>query len=369
MYLSMPILSTVLESARWAPWRRTVAIAGTVIAGLGFVASSWSTQTWHLILLQGVVAALGCAMLYTPTTLWLDEWFRGGDRATAWGVQLASKNVVGTGTPFLISALLDNIGFRWTIRVWALIVVTTGALGIFLVPRMPPLPGSGSTTDRRAAPKIPWGFLKHRTFYIHAVANVVFSSGYGLPQTYLTMYARRVVHLSLVESVSMISIFNAPGIISCVMFGLLNDRTRLRSSTITMISALGSAVTVFLLWGSKSHTIPGLLIAFTLGYGFFASAYSTTWGGWIKDLEREAADCNEAINTGIVYGLLNGARGIGYVVGGLSGVELLDAGGLNTGKQWALGTRYGSLMLFTGLSAVVGGWGWVWRCCGKSRLR
>ena len=68
---------------------------------------------------------------------------------------------------------------------------------------------------------------------------------------------------------------------------------------------------MFLLWGLKSHQMPALLIAFSIGYGFFAGGYSATWGGWIKEFEREASEKNEAINTGMVYGLMNGARGVG----------------------------------------------------------
>ena len=61
---------------------------------------------------------------------------------------------------------------------------------------------------------MPWSFLKHRTFYIYAIANAAFSSGYGLPQTYLPAYASQLLRLSASESTAMIAMFNAPGIIS-----------------------------------------------------------------------------------------------------------------------------------------------------------
>lgn len=96
MYLSMPFLSTYLETDRWAPWQRAVAIAGTALAAGAFLISSWATEIWQLVVLQGVLAAFGCAMLYTPTTLWVNEWFRGGNRSTAYGVQFSVKNIVST---------------------------------------------------------------------------------------------------------------------------------------------------------------------------------------------------------------------------------------------------------------------------------
>lgn len=272
MYLSLPVLSTILDNGRCSRWRRPVAIAGILIESAAFLASSWSTAVWQLILLQGILAALGSAMLFSPTTLFVDEWFRDGNRATAWGVTLASKNIVGTACPFLFYALLQGLGlgFRWTLRIWAAIVLVTGLFGIFIIPR-------SNTEPSRRPRSIPWSFLKHRTFYIYAIACMIFSAGYGLPQTYLPQFASNEIQLSGIVSTSMIAIFNIPGIVSCVLFGVFSDRFSIAASTNTQISAMGSAFCVFLLWGLSSRHIPALLFIFSIGYGFFASAYSSTW--------------------------------------------------------------------------------------------
>lgn len=360
IYLSMPFLSTLLERSRWSAWRREVAIAGALVSATAFLISSWSEEVWHLVALQGLIAAFGNAMMYVPTTLWLDEWFRDGNRATAYGVQFSIKNIIGTAGPFIMQALLHRLGFRNTLRIWAGIVLAIGLGGVLITPSPPP-------STRRRLQMMPWGFLKHRTFYIYALANAAFSSGYGLPQTYLPTYASQLLSLSVAESTAMIAMFNAPGILSSTGFGLLSDKAHVSGTNNTLISALGSALCVFLLWAIKSNTAPGLLIAFAIGYGFFASGYSSTWGGWIKDLEREAADHNEAISSGMIYGFMNGARGIGYVAGGLSGVELLKLGAVTGDEGFALGTEYGALILFTGITSGLGGWGSIWKGCRCSR--
>ena len=364
MYLSMPVLATMLNSEPWIGRRRVVALAGTCITAAGFFASSYSTQVWHLILLQGVIAAFGAALLYSPTTLVLAERYRSGNRATAYAVQLSSKNAVGTVSPFIVYALLDKIGFRGTLRIWAGIVLTTGTLGVWLIPK--PM-----GVQARRPRKVPWDFLKHRTFWIYATANMVFSSGYGLPQTYLGTYASDELHVAGMWPVIVIAMFNVPGIISCIGFGLLNDKSSLSAASNTLISALGSALCVFIFWGFKSHQIVALLVTFSVGYGFFAGGFSSTWGGWIQELEREAAFHNEAVDPEILYGLMNGARGIGYVVGGLAGVQLLKAGALQQSQAFAYGTKYGALILFTGISAAFGGWAVIWKAsrCGISRRR
>ena len=104
-----------------------------------------------------------------------------------------------------------------------------------------------------------------------------------------------------------------------------------------------------------------LLVLFSITYGFFAGGYSSTWGGVINEMEQEAADRNEPIDPGMMYGLLNGARGIGYVGGGLASVPLLKAGGSSMMRGFGYGTAYGPLIIFTGLSTVFGGWGLLWK--------
>ncbi|USW50697.1 Putative major facilitator superfamily, MFS transporter superfamily [Septoria linicola] len=367
MYLLMPLLFTAFDRGPWSCYRRRVASIGVCLSSGAFLLSSWSTQLWHLLLTQGVMAALGNTLVYSPSTLYLDEWFGSGGRATAYGAILASKNVVGSGRPLLFSKMLETLGFAWTLRIWSLIVLVTGFLGLSLLPSRHSSSASSSfRLPARRRQSIPWTFFRHRTFYIYSLANTTFSSGYGLPQTYLSSYARETLHLSTLSSSLMITLFNAPGIISCLGFGFLSDRYphNFSAATNTSISAFGSAACTLLLWGLASNRIPAVLICFSLFYGFFAGGYSSTWGGWIKELEAEAERFGEEINTGMLYGLLNGARGVGYVVSGVAGVELLKSGGLgqeHQGERWGYGTRYGGLILFTGVSCVVGGWSIVWR--------
>lgn len=359
IYLSMPFLFTTLDRGPWTPWRREVAYTGIVLSSVAFLISSFSTQIWHLIITQGVLAALGSAMLYSPTTLCLDESFNSG-KAMAYGATLSSKNVVGAAGPLLASALLRRLGFRWTLRIWAAIVLVTGVSGMAIMPTVP-------SSARRNPRRTPWHFLGHKTFYIYSIANLIFSIGYAVPSTYLSSYARDVLGLSTFSSALMITLFNAPGIVSSLGFGILSDKFGLSASSNTLISAAGSSICAFLLWGIASNRITGVLIAFSVCFGFFAGGYSSTWAGSIRQMEKEAGDRNEAINTGMLYGLMNGARGIGYVASGVVSVELLNVGAVQQSERWAFGTRYGALILFTALSCTFGGWGVLWRLCGGVR--
>ncbi|KAL5115147.1 hypothetical protein ACEQ8H_006983 [Pleosporales sp. CAS-2024a] len=357
MYLSMPLLFA-LFTKRWVRYRQTAALCGALIACASFVLSSRSQHVWHLIATQGVLAALGCALMYSPLTLTLGESFntenRICNRAIAYGICLSTKNIVGSVCPFLFRGLLDGYGFRTALLIWAAIMLSTGVLSILLI-QTPP---SSLDVDTTRGRKIPWHFLKHQPFWIYSIATLLQSAGYGIPQTYLTEYARNVSALSPTFSTLLITIINVPGICSSTFFGFLSDNKhfQLSAPTVAAISAISSALGTFLFWGLAAQGSTALLVLYALTFGFFASGYSATWGGVMNDMEKDSARRNEAIDSGVLYGLLNGARGIGYVSGGLLSVPLIKAGSVSPIGALGYGTRYGPLIVFTGLSLAFGGW-------------
>jgi predicted MFS family arabinose efflux permease len=358
MYLSMPFLFA-LFTRRWAHRRQLAALCGTVIACVSFLLSSYSTTVWHLLATQGITSALGCALIYSPTTLSLGEWYSTSNRAVAYGIVLSCKNIVGTSCPFMLRALIDAYGYQTTLKAWTAIVGGTSLFAIFLIPTHP----SKASIHNTRARKIPWHFLRHRSIYFYSIAIIFQSSGYGIPQTYLSTYARNIALLSQTSGTLMLALFNAPGIIASSFFGWLSDNKRitLSAQVVSAIPPVCSALSTFLFWGLTTEGGIGLLIVFSMTFGFFSSGYSATWGGMLKQMERESAERNEAVDPGMLYGLLNGVRGIGYASGGLAGAGLLKAGTISASQRFGYGTSYGPLILFTGLSSLLGGWVVLWR--------
>lgn len=67
----------------------------------------------------------------------LSEWFD-RHRALAGGSIFAGAGIGGLGWPLMLDALLPRIGFRWTLRIFALMtMVLCGATLPFLRPRLP----------------------------------------------------------------------------------------------------------------------------------------------------------------------------------------------------------------------------------------
>lgn len=150
-----------------------------------------------------------------------------------------------------------------------------------------------------------------------------------------------------------VSLLNCASVIGTILIGSLTDH--LHITTVILISALGSAISAFVLWGLASSAV--LLYTFALAYGIFAGGYAATWTGCLGEIQRDSRDAE----AGVVLGMMAATRGVGAVVSGpLS--EVLFKPRLGDGSlAGAYGTPYGVVVLFTGVTAVLGGLGIVER--------
>jgi MFS family permease len=183
---------------------------------------------------------------------------------------------------------------------------------------------------------------------------VIESLGYFLPPIYLPTFARS---LGLSPSIGtlLVALINASAVFSTITMGFLIDR--LHVTTVIMLSTVGAAISVFLFWG-LSTALP-LLAVFSILYGFFAGGLVSCIAGVIKVVKLR----DESADVGTLIGLLSAGRGVGAVVSGpLS--ELLLKGGDWGGAGEAYGSGFGGLIVFTGVTATVGGISFIGRRLG-----
>ncbi len=357
MYLLMPFLSTTL--IRYPFLRRWSGPAGLVVTLASLIGSAYATTVAELIATQGVLYALGCGLLFSPTSLYLDEWFV-KRKGLAYGIMWSAKSIVGVITPFLSSALLDRFGLRTTLLAWAAAsAVLTMPLITVMKPRVP-LPSRASARP----PPVSFAFLRHPLFWMLQIGNILQSFGYLMPTTYLASYATSI-GLSHVAGPVLLAVFSLSSVPGSLVHGMLGDR--LAATTVILISSAGSAAAVLLLWGFSLHA--AALFAFVILYGFFAGGFSATWSGILQEMKRAGAgpagDPASQVDTGLVFGMLMGGRGLGFVLSGpVSGALLSSAAGGSVGAGGtdisAYSSQYGPMIICTGTTAVLGAWGWIW---------
>ena len=229
----------------------------------------------------------------------------------------------------------------------------TAPLLYFLRPRTP-------LSQLVAVRRIDLGFLRLSSFWMLQIGNVLQSLGYFLPSAYLSSYAVEEIGLSSIMGTLLTAILNATSVPGSIIIGTLNDHCPV--SNVILFSTIGSSLAVFLFWGFSSQM--GLITIFAITYGFFGGGFSSTWSGIVIELKAESP----ALDTGLVFGLLAGGRGIGNVISGpLSAVLFTNNDWLRNGKSWGYNTEYGPMIIFTGVTALLGSWGALMLMSAKRR--
>ncbi|KAK7984974.1 major facilitator superfamily domain-containing protein [Apiospora saccharicola] len=387
MYLTAPLTFGLCRIfARWARW---TPIVGLFIMSISLAASSFCDTVPQLIAFQGCLYAVGGGIAYAPCILYLDEWFV-RRKGLAYGIMWSGTGIAGVVLPLLFEALLRSLGFQTTLRLWAgVLFAITAPLAFFIKPRVPV---SRNMAANKARP-FNFKFLLLPSFLVYQSFNILEATGFFLPAIYLPTYARSVFASGSLPSATTVLLVNVASVVGCVTMGSLTDR--LHVVTCILVSTAGATLCVFLVWGLAS-SLAGLY-AFCLLYGLFAGSYTSAWPGIMRAVMEKAAasdvahsgsststdaaapspdnsnDCGGNISekkkygpvdTGMVFAWLAAGRGIGNVISGPLSEGLLD------GTPWlgqaagGYGSGYGGLIVFTGVTATLGGGSYIWKRAG-----
>ncbi|RCI12816.1 hypothetical protein L249_0540 [Ophiocordyceps polyrhachis-furcata BCC 54312] len=351
MYLVMPVLFVLLH--RCPHWRPRCGPLGMAMTTVTIAGSAFASTVGGLIVMQGVLYALGCALLFSPISIYMDEWFV-ELKSAAYGVMWAAKSAVGVAMPFVFSVMLQSFGLRITLLSWAAAsAFLTLPVLILMKPRLP-LPSTP------AARPVSWRFSRSPIFWMTQLGVMSQAVGYRMPATYLASYAAEL-HLPDVAGPLLLAFFSLSSVPGSVLIGILGDRVS--ASKAVLVSSLGSALPAFLSWGLGLDLANQ--IVFALVYGFFAGGYSSTWSGMVAQVQ----EADDSADSSIVHGMLLGGRGLGFVLSGPVSGALLSIKGKLTDEPLGYGTIYGPMILFTGITGILGAWGPFWVIAQAMRAR
>lgn len=339
----MPVIFLALT--RYPYLRMHCGSAGLAFTFGSLTASAFVDSIGALIATQGVLYAIGCSLLFSPISIFMNEWFV-ERKGFAHGVMWAGKATVGVVAPFVFDAMLRRVGYKATLLGWAgTSVVLMLPTMFFLKPRIP-VPRTA-----RGRP-VSFSFTRRTAFWMMLWGVVIQGVGYLMPTTYLASYAINVGHSSITAPIllALVQLMSAPG---GVLIGLLGDRFGASMAIIT--ASFGGTLPVFLLWGLSFHLAN--LVVFVLLYGFFAGSFSSTWSCVMNELTRN----DNGSESSVIFGFLLGARGLGFVLAGPVSGALLSLHESLSEEALGYATKYGPMIIFTGVTAVLGAWGPMWK--------
>ncbi|KAM3418194.1 hypothetical protein BST61_g6397 [Cercospora zeina] len=322
MYLTMPIFLAAFQ--RWPRARQYSLRASLPIVAAALTGASFAQTVWQLVLTQGVVYAFAGNALVMPTINYINEWFV-RRKGLAIGVSIAGDGVGGVVMPLLLQALLSTVGFRWTLRIIALIILSTT-------------------------------FLRHRLFWVLQLFNSIQALGYFLPMNYLPTIAEEFGMNRTLGSFTIVLI-NLGAVIGCILVGALVDRFNTMTVMLAVSTLAGISVLIVL---GFTIAVPPLFV-FSVMYGLTASAYSSHWGGLIREVQKK----HDGTDANLIFGLLAAGRGVGSIISGpLSESLLMGSRGWDDGAVSAYSSEYGTIIIFSGCTALLGGGSWFMRKAG-----
>ncbi|KAF8893516.1 major facilitator superfamily domain-containing protein [Infundibulicybe gibba] len=326
MYLSSVVVLPVIS--RYPKQKKNAMTVGIILCVTGLVGAAFSTKPWQLVLTQGVTYSVGGTLLYFPAVTHLFEWFS------------TRKGLV------ILSAAMR-------------IFTNAIAFALLILPTFPyiksPLPPA-----QIVAPKpINTQFLRHATFWVFFIANIIQGLATSLPNLYLPSNVR---HRSQTPCQLWITGMHQPGASApgLIFVGWLSDRFDLRLSI--ALTAIGSSLSVFLLWGFATK-LP-LLAIFAFVYGLLAPSWSALWPRFISTV---AGDDPHVSST--LLSVFLGGRGIGNVLAAPISSGLLHPWFLTGRSSTAYGVKgYGPLITFTGVILLISTFAVVYRSFEKASL-
>ncbi|KAF9877299.1 major facilitator superfamily transporter [Colletotrichum karsti] len=358
MYLSgflvIGLLRLYPRESRFAP------IVGLFIMCLALALSSFSQTVTHLIVTQGIFYAVGGSIAYLPCILYMDQWFV-RRKGFAYGVMWSGTGLGGVVIPLLLEYLLGTMGFRTTLRIWSgLLFALTAPLAFFIKPRIPPAAHGAPVPPTHARPFNNLRFMLSRPFLLHQLSNIMEALGFFLPGIYLPMYAQSTLGASAYTSALTILLVNVASVFGCVGMGSLVDR--FSAPSCIMLASAGAALGTFLIWGFSSSL--GVLYLFCVVYGLFAGAYTSAWPGIMKQVTDHEREKERGVDPSMVFGMLAAGRGIGNVISGPLSETLIKGLPWKGQAAHGYGSGYGTLIVFTGVTALMGGASFLWKRIG-----
>lgn len=304
---------------------REVFLFGTILQVLGIFMASLSTQYWQLFLAQGVCVGLGNGCLFTPEISLVSTYFS-TKKSLALGIAACGSVTGGVIYPVIVQQLLPLVGFGWTMRCLGFVELACLIIvNIFAKQRMPP---------RRSGPIIEWAAFKEMRYSFFAMAMFFSFWGVYFAFFYLGSFARNTIDVPLGESINLLIILNAVGILGRVLPNYIADRyTGPINVMIPMVTA--SAVIVFCMIQVRDRV--GLYV-WAIAYGIpsasIQSLFPAVLGSLTSDLRKAG------VRMGMIFTIVSFAVLTGPPIEGL----LIQKGG----------GRYLYAQLFAGMTLTIG---------------
>ncbi|KAF7299759.1 hypothetical protein HMN09_00981800 [Mycena chlorophos] len=288
-------------SARFPQHRRKAMWAGAVACCLSLFGASYARTITELVAVQGILYAIGGAVLYLSCLSFMSEWFV-VKRGTANGILFAGTAAGGLLLPLTLPHLIAKFGTPKTLRILS---ITIGVLLALLLPFVKGRVPQTRTVIRGPAPRGLRDWFRRREFWVFLTVNTLQGLAYFVPILYLPTFANNL-NISASNSAVALAMLNGASLVGRLSMGYLSDKFNFW--LLALATLFTTSVATFVLWGVLSSSFAGLL-GFGIAYGSVAGGWTCLWAGLVRRLAQDDATTSTAL-----YGYLLFSRGFGNIV-------------------------------------------------------
>lgn len=265
--------------------------------------ASISIKYYQLLLSQGICAALGASLVFHTGLLSASTWFK-TRRGLALGIVASGSSVGGMIFPVLLSKLLQKMGFGWTMRTCAFVVLGVLAIANATVgPRTRPEPKPLLLKEFTAP-------FKEKTFLLLTAGTMLGFISLFMPLNYIVVYAQAN---GMSENLSnyLPTILNAASLIGRILPGWLGDYLGLFNMMLLMSFLCSLTILPFWILAHNNITI----IIFTALYGFTSGSFVSLVPGLVAQIsERDMSQVG--VRQGSLFACISASCLVGTPIGG-----------------------------------------------------
>ncbi|KAH8660939.1 major facilitator superfamily domain-containing protein [Tricladium varicosporioides] len=316
---------------------RGLVFVGSTFGVFGMMMTSICKEYWQVILAQGVLVGAGAGCLLLPSVAVMPQYFT-TKRAFATGVAAAGSSVGGVIYPIVFHELQPRIGFGWTTRAIAFMMLVT-----LLIPNLVMRAKVFPSTRR---PLFDTKVLRSLSYDFFTIGAFFGFMGMYIPFYYITTFSieKGIAGESL--GFYMLALLNAGSVFGRLIPNFFADS--IGPLNISTPFILCCAIISFC-WPSI-HSLPSLIL-FCIFYGFFSGTFVSITGPSISSLSPDIA------LVGTHMGMSFGFGSLGLLIGNPVAGVLLERGW--TAVAMFCGACNALAAIFIFMSRVKKT-GWVW---------
>ncbi|THY20214.1 MFS monocarboxylate transporter [Aureobasidium pullulans] len=265
MYLTSPVAGIAYD--KMGP--RILLSIGSIGALFAIFMVSLCEEYYQFFLAQALVFGVSSAFLLVPSLSTLTKYFK-KNRALGMGIVVAGSSTGGVIWPIILDQFLNHttLGFGWTIRIVAFIMLPLLAISCLLVrvPVLAKLQQNEKDTAPAVKSKADLSIVKSPAFLLCCAGLAIANLGMFSPFFYVSSYAA-FLHMSTSFTFYLVSIVNGASFFGRILPGILADRYG--CFNLLFCAALTSGIVAFCWTGATS--VAGVMV-WALAYGFASGA-------------------------------------------------------------------------------------------------